>query len=54
MNKLFALMLAAALPAACMAEKSVTLSSPDGRVKAEINLTGQASYSVSLDGNTLI
>ena len=54
MNKLFALMLAAALPAACMAKKSVTLSSPDGRVKAEINLTGQASYSVSLDGNTLI
>ncbi|MGM9866077.1 MAG: glycoside hydrolase family 97 protein [Muribaculaceae bacterium] len=54
MNKLFALMLAAALPAVCMAKKSVTLSSPDGRVKAEINLTGQASYSVSLDGNTLI
>ena len=42
MNKLYSLVLAVALPAAAMATP-VTLSSPDGRVKAEINLTGQAS-----------
>ena len=53
MNKLYSLVLAVALPAAAMATP-VTLSSPDGRVKAEINLTGQASYSVSLDGKTVI
>lgn len=54
MNKLLALTLAMALPAAAFAKSPVTLSSPDGRVKAEINLSGQASYSVSLDGKTVI
>lgn len=54
MKKLFSMMLAVAIPAVSMAQSPVTLSSPDGRVKAEINLKGQASYSVSFDGKTVI
>ena len=60
MNKSFKyfITLAAILPflsvAAFAAPKTYTLSSPDGRVKAEINASGKVSYSVTFDGKTIL
>ena len=36
------------------AQKSWTLASPDGRVKAEITASGKVTYSVTFDGKTIL
>ena len=36
------------------AQKTWTLASPDGRVKAEINASGKVTYSVTFDGKTVL
>ena len=52
--------LCAAVLALCMplislgAQKSWTLASPDGRVKAEITASGKVTYSVTFDGKTIL
>ena len=50
-----AAVLAVSLPFVSLgAQKTWTLASPDGRVKAEINATGKVTYSVSFDGKTVL
>ena len=47
--------MAAFFPAAAFAAKtSWTLTSPDGRIKAEIKADGKVSYSVTFDGKTIL
>ena len=53
--KLNRILLAAALiPALCLQAKTVSLSSPDGKLKAEISADPNLEYTVSFDGKTLI
>ena len=50
-----AAVLAVSLPFVSLgAQKTWTLASPDGRVKAEINATGKVTYSVTFDGKTVL
>ena len=60
MTKTLKTIVCAAVMAACLpflsfgAQKSWTLASPDGRVKAEINSSGKVTYSVTFDGKTVL
>ena len=48
-------LMAVCLPVASFAAKNTwTLSSPDGRLKAEIKANGKISYSVTFDGKTIL
>ena len=52
---LYATLVALCLPIASFATKNTwTLSSPDGRIKAEIKADGKITYSLSLDGKTIL
>ena len=52
---LCATLMAVCLPAVSFAAKNTwTLSSPDGRIKAEIKADGKVSYSVTFDGKTIL
>ena len=52
---LCAALMAVCLPAVSFAAKNTwTLSSPDGRIKAEIKADGKVSYSVTFDGKTIL